>query len=318
MPSPTASSARLRDERTKPIGREGTAASHWVLLDYGSVDRPHLHATRARLLRPREALGRSQDHPEGAMTTRLHIVAASWPSPSLVAACSGGGGAGGSGGDARRQDLGADELRRRRREPGPSPAGVTVDATFDAAASTVSGSSGCNIYNGPYTADGANLTFGQMATTMRACEAPQGAVEGGLSRRARPRADVHGHGRQADHVRRGRDGPARVRRRPAGHADGRHLARDRHQQRDRRGRRRSPRAPIRRRSSTRPGRSAATPAATSTTARPWSTARRSPSGRSSRPGWPAPTRRRRPRRGTSSRPSRRRPVHRERLDARAA
>jgi ribosome-associated protein len=27
----------LRDEKTKPIGREGTAASHWVLLDYGSV-----------------------------------------------------------------------------------------------------------------------------------------------------------------------------------------------------------------------------------------------------------------------------------------
>lgn len=27
----------LRDERQKPIGREGTAASHWVLLDYGSV-----------------------------------------------------------------------------------------------------------------------------------------------------------------------------------------------------------------------------------------------------------------------------------------
>ena len=27
----------LRDERMKPIGREGTAASHWVLLDYGSV-----------------------------------------------------------------------------------------------------------------------------------------------------------------------------------------------------------------------------------------------------------------------------------------
>ena len=29
--------APLRDERTKPIGREGTPASHWVLLDYGSV-----------------------------------------------------------------------------------------------------------------------------------------------------------------------------------------------------------------------------------------------------------------------------------------
>ena len=27
----------LRDERIKPMGREGTAASHWVLLDYGSV-----------------------------------------------------------------------------------------------------------------------------------------------------------------------------------------------------------------------------------------------------------------------------------------
>jgi ribosome-associated protein len=27
----------LRDEKTRPIGREGTAASHWVLVDYGSV-----------------------------------------------------------------------------------------------------------------------------------------------------------------------------------------------------------------------------------------------------------------------------------------
>lgn len=27
----------LRDERTKPIGREGTPESHWVLLDFGSV-----------------------------------------------------------------------------------------------------------------------------------------------------------------------------------------------------------------------------------------------------------------------------------------
>ena len=27
----------LRDERVRPIGREGTAASHWVLLDFGSV-----------------------------------------------------------------------------------------------------------------------------------------------------------------------------------------------------------------------------------------------------------------------------------------
>jgi ribosome-associated protein len=27
----------LRDEKTKPIGREGTAASHWILVDFGSV-----------------------------------------------------------------------------------------------------------------------------------------------------------------------------------------------------------------------------------------------------------------------------------------
>jgi ribosome-associated protein len=29
--------AALRDEKIKPIGREGTPASHWVLIDYGSV-----------------------------------------------------------------------------------------------------------------------------------------------------------------------------------------------------------------------------------------------------------------------------------------
>jgi ribosome-associated protein len=27
----------LRDERVKPIGREGTPASHWVLIDFGAV-----------------------------------------------------------------------------------------------------------------------------------------------------------------------------------------------------------------------------------------------------------------------------------------
>jgi ribosome-associated protein len=29
--------ATLRGERMRPIGREGTAASHWVLIDFGSV-----------------------------------------------------------------------------------------------------------------------------------------------------------------------------------------------------------------------------------------------------------------------------------------
>jgi len=27
----------VRDEKVRPIGREGTAASHWVLIDFGSV-----------------------------------------------------------------------------------------------------------------------------------------------------------------------------------------------------------------------------------------------------------------------------------------
>lgn len=27
----------LRDERLRPIGREGVSASHWILIDYGSV-----------------------------------------------------------------------------------------------------------------------------------------------------------------------------------------------------------------------------------------------------------------------------------------
>ena len=29
--------SELRDEKTRPIGREGTPASHWVLIDFGSV-----------------------------------------------------------------------------------------------------------------------------------------------------------------------------------------------------------------------------------------------------------------------------------------
>ena len=27
----------MRDEKVRPIGREGTAASHWVLVDFGAV-----------------------------------------------------------------------------------------------------------------------------------------------------------------------------------------------------------------------------------------------------------------------------------------
>ena len=48
----------LRDERVKPIGREGTSESHWVLARLRERDRPRLHAAGARLLRAREALVR--------------------------------------------------------------------------------------------------------------------------------------------------------------------------------------------------------------------------------------------------------------------
>jgi heat shock protein HslJ len=45
-----------------------------------------------------------------------------------------------------------------------------IDATFQAADSVVSGSSGCNRYSGRYSASGAELTFGALATTQMACD----------------------------------------------------------------------------------------------------------------------------------------------------
>lgn len=41
----------------------------------------------------------------------------------------------------------------------------------------VSGSAGCNTFNGPYTADGAKLSFGPAATTRRMCARPEGVME---------------------------------------------------------------------------------------------------------------------------------------------
>ncbi len=55
------------------------------------------------------------------------------------------------------------------------PTTVYADAVFTAA--TVNGSGGCNVFNGSYTASGAALTFGPLATTMMACPAPQSTVE---------------------------------------------------------------------------------------------------------------------------------------------
>ncbi len=57
----------MRDEKVHAFGREGTAASHWVLVDFGSVDRPRLHAAGARLLPAREGLARGQDDPARAV-----------------------------------------------------------------------------------------------------------------------------------------------------------------------------------------------------------------------------------------------------------
>ena len=48
------------------------------------------------------------------------------------------------------------------------PDGLVVDATF--AAGKVAGFSGCNVYNASATVDGAKLTIGKAATTMKACE----------------------------------------------------------------------------------------------------------------------------------------------------
>ena len=57
------------------------------------------------------------------------------------------------------------------------PEGVTVDATFQAADSTVSGSGGCNRYFGSYTVDGASLTIGQLGSTEMACQGPGSEIE---------------------------------------------------------------------------------------------------------------------------------------------
>jgi len=55
------------------------------------------------------------------------------------------------------------------------PASVTADATF--IGGRVSGTAGCNVYNGSYTATGATLTFGPLVTTLMACQPPQSTIE---------------------------------------------------------------------------------------------------------------------------------------------
>jgi heat shock protein HslJ len=55
------------------------------------------------------------------------------------------------------------------------PEGLAATARFQDG--TVSGTSGCNSYSGPYTVDGDSLTIGQLAITSMACEALPSALE---------------------------------------------------------------------------------------------------------------------------------------------
>lgn len=55
------------------------------------------------------------------------------------------------------------------------PADVFVDARF--ADGAVSGSGGCNVYNGEATVSGATLKVGPLATTQIACEGPAADIE---------------------------------------------------------------------------------------------------------------------------------------------
>lgn len=61
--------------------------------------------------------------------------------------------------------------------------GEMVDAlpgsvvTLDFQATQVSGSAGCNNYNGSYQTDGSKIEFGPLATTRKMCNEPRGIME---------------------------------------------------------------------------------------------------------------------------------------------
>ena len=55
-------------------------------------------------------------------------------------------------------------------------AGTTLTADFGKAG-ILSGNSGCNTYNGPYKATGIQIEIGPLASTMKACAAPEGVMD---------------------------------------------------------------------------------------------------------------------------------------------
>ena len=60
----------LRDEGMRPIGREGSASAHWMLLDFGSVIVHVMAAARARLLPARATVGGRADPASTASRTQ--------------------------------------------------------------------------------------------------------------------------------------------------------------------------------------------------------------------------------------------------------
>ena len=61
---------------------------------------------------------------------------------------------------------------------GAQPAADAIPTIVFGADGTVSGTAGCNTFSGTYTADGATLTFGPLASTKMACPEPAMTVEG--------------------------------------------------------------------------------------------------------------------------------------------
>lgn len=91
----------------------------------------------------------------------------------VVAGCSSGGGSGGTLDDTSwtLQSYASDGATV------DVPAAVFVDANFDGATATLSGSAGCNRYTTSYTVDGNVVTFGAIAGTQMACLGPASEVE---------------------------------------------------------------------------------------------------------------------------------------------
>ncbi|MDU8884865.1 META domain-containing protein [Yeosuana sp. MJ-SS3] len=54
---------------------------------------------------------------------------------------------------------------------------ITPDINFDASDNRVSGFSGCNRFNGSYTIDGNNITFGPLASTKMMCREEANTIE---------------------------------------------------------------------------------------------------------------------------------------------